>query len=257
MQDFSKNWNDRKMAASDEFVKTQMTGYFGREPKPEDQIADEAGGIASLLHSAFAAGASWSIEDREAIEDRDKAALPDGLYFISDDRSQYAKVEPDTVAAPPATKYIGVKMGDKAIAVALHDLPGDEDGELQLLPRGHRSPEASEHYSWDSDRCERRFNVFEDFDGKGNTERLKSYGCEIKLPEGEWIPSMGEIGIIMMNLTAVNKALKLAGGEPLKVWYWSSTELSQYSAWVVYFSDGYTSNNYKYSSNAVRAVAAF
>ncbi len=190
--------------------------------------------------------------------------INDGVYFIADETCEktdvrnYVQLTPDVQVAPPNTKYIGVKMGDRAIAVTLNDLPGDEDGELQLLPRGHKSPAASEHYSWDSDRHAYRFNIFEDFNGKENTERLKSYGCQIQLPEGTWIPSMGELGMLMMNLSAVNKALEMAGGQPLKVWYWSSTENSQNVAWSVGFSDGYTNGSYcKCSSGAVRAVAAF
>ncbi len=192
--------------------------------------------------------------------------LTNGVYFIEDvitentERRNYIQLTADTVAAPPATKYIGVKMGDKAIAIALHDLPSiyKETNEVQLLPYSHLSPEESEHYCWDCKSDEYRFNAFEDFDGKGNTGRLKSYGCKIKLPEGEWIPSMGEIGIIMMNLTVVNKALKLAGGEPLKYWHWSSTENSQNHTWIVNFSGGSVSNySSKYNSYAIRAVAAF
>lgn len=189
--------------------------------------------------------------------------IPNGVFFIEDTTNtktecrNYVQLTADTVAAPPATKYIGVKMGDRAVAIALADIPGNEDGELPLLPRGHRSPATSEHYSWDSDRQERRFNVFEDFDGKGNTERLKTAGCTIPLPDEEWIPSMGEIGIIMMNLKAVNRALKLAGGQPLTAWYWSSTEYSQNGAWLVGFSGGNTLYSYKFYSSAVRAVAAF
>ena len=45
--------------------------------------------------------------------------------------------------------------------------------------------------------------------------------------------------------------------EASSAWYWSSTEYSQYNAWSVSFSNGYTSNNSKYNSYRVRAVAAF
>ncbi len=189
--------------------------------------------------------------------------LPNGVFFIEDvinDKTEcrnYVMLTPDTVTAPPNTKYIGVKMGNAAIAVALHDIPGDEDGELQLLPENHTSPVRSEHYSWDVDKRENRFNAFEDFNGRANTERLKSYGCTIPLGKDEWIPSIGELGLIMMHLSVVNKALELAGGEPLKVWYWSSTEYSQYYTWYVDFLIGNTHNYYKYGSGAVRAVAAF
>lgn len=156
-----------------------------------------------------------------------------------------------------ALTYIGVKVGQRAIAVALKDLPGDKDGELQLLPRDHTSPETSEHYSWNDEADKYRFNAFEDFNGKDNTERLKKYGSTISLPEGEWIPSMGELGLLMMYAADVNRAIELAGGKPIKGWHWSSTEHSQNNAWNVYLSDGSTSYNVKYDSGAVRAVAAF
>ena len=182
-----------------------------------------------------------------------------GVYFIVRDQdagcNAYVKLTDKTAAAPKGTRYIGVKMGDRAIAVALKDLPGDS--ELRLLPRNHRSPYTSEHYSLDTEKQVDRFNVYEDFDGKGNTERLKAAGCEIQLPDREWIPSMGEIGLLMMNLSKVNKAIELAGGKPLKRFSWSSTEYSQLYAWLVHFSDGGTYFSSKCSSVAVRAVAAF
>ena len=196
-------------------------------------------------------------------ERSDLDKLPDGVYFITgtldgeSNTKTYAKYDPSMTAAPFPTKYIGVKLGHHTVAVALEDLPGDSDGELQLLPRDHTSPETSEHYSWDDEADKYRFNAFEDFDGKGNTERLKEYGSKIDVPEGEWIPSMGELGLLMIHATDVNRAIELAGGKPIKGWHWSSTEYSQSHAWGVNFSDGDTFGNLKYGSDAVRAVAAF
>ena len=183
-------------------------------------------------------------------------AIPDGVYFITEDGDRIPYIYKDQTA-PTNTIRIGVKMGNRAIAVALHDLPGDNNGELQLLPRDYTSPETSEHYSWDDEADKYRFNAFEDFDGKGNTERLKEYGSKIEVPEREWIPSMGELGLLMMHATEVNRAIELAGGKPIKGWHWSSTEYSQNYAWHVSFSDGYTDGSSKYTSYAVRAVAAF
>lgn len=196
-------------------------------------------------------------------ERSDLDKLPDGVYFITgtldgeSNTKTYAKYDPSMTAAPFPTKYIGVKLGHSTVAVALEDLPGDSDGERQLLPRNHTSPETSEHYSWDKETDEYRFNVFEDFNGKDNTERLKEYGSTISLPEGEWIPSMGELGLLMMHATDINRAIELAGGKPIKGWHWSSTEYSQNLAWNVGFSNGNTGNNVKCVSYAVRAVAAF
>ena len=183
--------------------------------------------------------------------------LPDGVYYIAENRTSYQLMTDDTTAPQYPAKYIGVKVGQRAIAVALKDLPGDNDGELQLLPRDHNSPETSEHYTYDKEADDYRFNAFEDFDGQANTERLKEYGCTIDLPEGEWIPSMGELALLMMHASKVNRAIELAGGEPIKGWRWSSTENSQGGAWYVIFSDGGTGNLNKFYSLAVRAVAAF
>lgn len=190
--------------------------------------------------------------------------IPDGVYFIAGgtedeiNTKTYAKYDPSMTAAPFPAKYIGVKLGHRTVAVALEDLPGDKDGELQLLPRDHTSPEASEHYSWNNEADECRFNAFENFDGKANTERLKEYGSKIEVPEGEWIPSMGELALLMMHATDINRAIELAGGKPIKGWHWSSTENSQTGAWLVNFSDGNTYyNGSKFISYAVRAVAAF
>ena len=196
-------------------------------------------------------------------ERSDLEMIPDGVYFIAGategevNTKTYAKYDPSMTAAPFPTKYIGVKLGHRTVAVALEDLPGDNNGGLQLLPHDHTSLETSDHYSWDDEADEYLFNAFEDFDGKGNTERLKGYGSKIEVPEREWIPSMGELGLLMMHATDVNRAIELAGGKPIKGWHWSSTEHSQYNAWNVYFSGGYTNNGSKYSSLAVRAVAAF
>lgn len=183
--------------------------------------------------------------------------LPDGVYFIAENRTSYQLMTDDDTTPQFPAKYIGVKLGHRTVAVALEDLPGDNNGELQLLPRDHTSPKTSEHYTCGEKAGKYRLNAFEDFDGQANTERLKGYGCTIDLPEGEWIPSMGEIVLLMMHATDVNRAIGLAGGKPIKGWHWSSTELSQTSAWYVDFSDGGTGSSNKYGSDAVRAVATF
>lgn len=183
--------------------------------------------------------------------------LPDGVYFIAENRTSYQLMTDDETVPHFQAKYIGIKVGRRAIAVAIKDLPGDINGELQLLPREHTSSKTREYYSYDKEADDYRFNAFEDFDGKTNTERLKIYGCIIDLPEGEWIPSMGELALLMMHASKVNRAIVLAGGEPIKGWHWSSTEYSQGGAWIFYFKDGYTDISNGCGSYAVRAVAAF
>lgn len=193
---------------------------------------------------------------------KEETQLSDGVYFIAGrsdsevNTKTYARYTPD-LAAPFPADYIGVKLGHRAIAVALEDLPGNMNGALQLLTRYDTAPKTSEHYSWNKEANDPRFNAFEDFDGKGNTERLKEYGCDIDIPKGEWIPSMGELGLLMMHATDVNRAIELAGGKPIKGWLWSSTEYSHKGAWVVRFSDGFTDTYAKYGSDAVRTVTTF
>lgn len=237
----------------------EIADQFGSDAQNVLDFVAKTGNLEKAAKALNKTEAPKTAKDGAAYDDK----IEDGVYFIADeecdkvDARTYCKYRPDMTSAPFPTKYIGVKVGQRAIAVALKDLPGDSDGELQLLPREHTSPETSEHYTYDKEADDYRFNAFEDFDGQANTERLKEYGCTIDLPEGEWIPSMGELALLMMHASKVNRAIELAGGEPIKGWHWSSTESSQSYAWYVNFSNGVTYNNGKYYSGAVRAVAAF
>lgn len=121
---------------------------------------------------------------------------------------------------------------------------------------GASAPEESVYYTRQMGIC-----AFEDFAGKANTEHIKNeYDSEIPfdlLENGEYIPAMGEWGLLMMFASRINEALVYVGGTPIKGWLWSSTEGSQYGAWYVGFNDGYTGVNGKGNSGSVRAVAAF
>lgn len=71
------------------------------------------------------------------------------------------------------------------------------------------------------------------------------------------IPSLVEWLAILENKESVNKAIKRAGGIPLKGWYWSSSEYVNYTAWVVYASDGTVGYGNKNDDNGyVRCVLA-
>ena len=71
------------------------------------------------------------------------------------------------------------------------------------------------------------------------------------------VPSLAEWLAILENKEAVNKALKRAGGTPLKGWYWSSSELSNYYAWYVGADNGIVDWDYKDDgTNYVRCVLA-
>jgi hypothetical protein len=57
----------------------------------------------------------------------------------------------------------------------------------------------------------------------------------------------------------INKALEYIGAELIKdTWYWSSTELSATSAWILDFYAGIFGNDYsKTAVYSVRPVSAF
>lgn len=180
------------------------------------------------------------------------ASFKDGVYIVYEDGTSELF---NGNNSKEDVKYIGVRFGNKSINIALHDLGGDGK-EYQFVKDGFTCEEHSDRYTRD-----REINCFEDFDGALNTGRI-SEEIETEIPldlleVGEYIPSMGEWGIIMMFASTVNKALEYVGGQPIKGWYWSSTEYSQSDAWYVYFSSGSTNNGIKYYSLSVRAVAAF
>ena len=70
------------------------------------------------------------------------------------------------------------------------------------------------------------------------------------------VPSLAEWLAILENKEAVNKALKRAGGTPLKGWYWSSSEYANYLAWHVGATYGYVGWYAKDDDGYVRCVLA-
>ena len=176
----------------------------------------------------------------------------DGVYIVNKDGSY----EPyDDHNSKENVKYVGVISGKHRIAVALHNI-GGEDKEYQFLKDSASAPAHSVFYS-----REYLTNAFEDFAGIKNTRHIiEDYDSEIPFElfeDGEYIASIGEWGVLMSYASRINEALEFVGGTPIKGWMWSSTELSQYSAWNVYFTDGTTSIGSKCRSHSVRAVAAF
>lgn len=71
-------------------------------------------------------------------------------------------------------------------------------------------------------------------------------------------PTIDELTGIFLNKDKINAALKAANLPALKEsWYWSSTEYSSYSAWILVLSDGYRYANLKYyGTQYVRPVLA-
>lgn len=74
-----------------------------------------------------------------------------------------------------------------------------------------------------------------------------------------WLPSMGEMAMILANFDKINYALsKINGATQLRTaWYWSSTQNSATNAWRLYLLDGYVNNYSKFNQGRVRPVSAF
>lgn len=74
-----------------------------------------------------------------------------------------------------------------------------------------------------------------------------------------WLPSLAELALIWANFDKINYALsKISGATQLqKTWYWSSTQYSADTAWLLYLSDGGMGSNYKFLQGRVRPVSAF
>ena len=116
-----------------------------------------------------------------------------------------------------------------------------------------------------------------DWDGKANSNVLKgvttgggsytSYAtaghvlntflasADAKGYDDWYIPSCGQLSLIYMHLTSVNNALLAIGGQPLDTrYYWSSSEHSSNSGWIVLFNNGRTFTRYKHLTSSVRFV---
>ena len=126
--------------------------------------------------------------------------------------------------------------------------------------------------AWSDKHCET--NIKDEYDGKGNTEKLIAYGKahDISFPAAEWCAQYSQNGVrpgegfmpaseqlkrIVANRKIVNPALQKIGGIILDGWYWSSSEYSYGTAWLVYAYDGSVYGNSKYYNLYVRCVLAF
>lgn len=70
-----------------------------------------------------------------------------------------------------------------------------------------------------------------------------------------YIPSCGQLSLIYMYLISVNNALLAIGGQPLDTrYYWSSSEHSSNSGWIVLFNNGRIFTRYKRLTSSVRFV---
>ena len=169
----------------------------------------------------------------------------DGVYYVLEDGHLTATDDPESIVGQVIG--VAVKMGDRIATVALHDAADGE--EIALTTDTPCGSEKFFHPDF--------FDAITDWDGESNT---KDYGDllnpEIGLKEGQYIPSLAQLHLILLNIKEVNKALEAVGGSPMrKEWYWSSTELSAHGSWSVFFGNGLSGTG-KYGANVVRPAVA-
>ena len=185
-----------------------------------------------------------------------KSGMEDGIYLVHADGKatlfelEYTKddnMDSEVVA-------IGLKMGSFGIKIALHD-EANGDG-ITLTTKSNSNLKADQDYYID-----KYDDAVADMDGARNTNHLRSIlNPQIKLADGWYIPSLGELYRIFINKKAINAALEFAKGDKLQGrWYWTSTEGSAASAWYLGLDDG---NSFSWLAEAsytrrVRAVSAF
>ena len=166
-------------------------------------------------------------------------AKPDGIYFIlSPSNAIHESLATDEDKHNCIA--VGVKMGNRFANVLLHDAAG---GEKVALCQGNKVPCGSEQFFYDT-----FWKAMSDWNGEANTNDMRSaLNPDINLGENEYIPSVAQLHLILLNINEINKALVEAGGDPMKEdWYWSSTEYSSNYAWYMNFSMGgtyYSSKN--------------
>ena len=177
---------------------------------------------------------------------------PDGIYLILDGGRHVLFTGDNNADDCAACIGIGVKWGSKSVMVALND---EADGEEITLTANKDTTNYGGYINTYLD-------AVADWTGKANTEHLKEIGLngEITLPDGWYIPSLGELYFVFLNCRAVNKALAFVGGTEIAGdWYWASTEYGATYAWYLSLGNGNVGNGFTKASNTfrVRAVSAF
>jgi hypothetical protein len=85
--------------------------------------------------------------------------------------------------------------------------------------------------------------------------------CNNSIAQGfsDWfLPSKDELNQMYQNKAIIEASAISNGGSAFATYYyWSSSEFDFYNAWEQYFSNGYQSINYKFSTYNIRAVRAF
>ena len=178
----------------------------------------------------------------------DSDRLEDGVYII-DAKGNAVRYKDKNTESVNDAAYIGVVQGSHSVAISLHDISEDEITLTDMESKKDHGGYKDEY-----------MDAAQDWNGKGNTERLKQIGLNpaIQLKDGEYIPTLAELYLICLSQKAINAAMRFVGGQELAGWYWSSTEYCADNAWGLYLGNGLAGNYTKATlTGRVRAVSEF
>ena len=168
------------------------------------------------------------VRGEENNREQRKIKLLDGVYLI-DEYEELVPFDGKEKVGMGLVTHIGIVQGSHSVAIALHDV---SEKKVTLTAR-----ESEKDHGGYKDEY---IDAIQDWDGKGNTERLKEIGLNsaILLEDDEYIPTLAELYLICLNQKAINAAMRFSGGQELKGPYWSSTESGTTSAWGLYLDGG-------------------
>lgn len=200
-------------------------------------------------------------QEAEATQTDQTAQLPndrlkDGVYFVVEGQAPIKFEGKDTIIPDGEhIEAVGLVMGEFSIKIALQDEAEGKRITLTSTRNGDDPKDDAPYY------IESYEDAIAEMDGDISTDHLKNIlNPDIKLQQGWYIPSLGEMYRIFINLKEINAALEFIGETPLyRGYYWTSTENSATSAWYLYLSAGGTTYWGTKASNTyrVRAVSAF
>ena len=202
----------------------------------------------------------FTLQEQETVQ-VEKSAIEVKTFFSEVKVGWYAfaggKFSPDPDSYPNCQGVVGWVNPDKSAPQGQRGLVITPD-EVEMM--------------WSDKHCET--NIKDEYDGKGNTEKLIAYGKahDISFPAAEWCAQYSQNGVrpgegfmpaseqlkrIVANREIINPAMQKIDGVELGGWIWSSSKYSYNYAWTVHAGDGtvYSSHNSNYY--CVRCVLAF
>ena len=182
--------------------------------------------------------------------------LKDGVYFVIEGQAPIKFEGKETILPNDVhIEAVGLVMGEFSIKIALQDEAEGKRIPLTSTKNGDDPRDDAPYY------IESYEDAIAEMDGDISTDHLSNIlNPDIKLQDGWYIPSLGEMYRIFINLKEINAALEFIGETPLyRGWYWTSTEFSATGAWYLSLNGGYTNlwNPKASTTLRVRAVSAF